>query len=295
MRISINLATKPFRDFGPIIRSLRIAMAVLVVLSLGFWLGLHLFHAAAEKARARAHSLDGEFAKLSAEKQGYQTLMQEPQNALVLNQSQVLNQMFEEKTFSWTLAMEDLERVLPAGVQVTTLEPQRDPKTGVITVKLRVLGPRDKSIDLVRNLEHSKRFVNARIVDESVETNSNNSQKMEPVSASSKANFNLVAEYNLPTEDESKAIIKSQQKADVAPNTGEKRMPYSGIAPATPQPNAAQNQRPRRLMPAPENPMQNNGNQPVAPRLRPLPMRQPPIVPGEPQPNHSQVPSGGAQ
>jgi type IV pilus assembly protein PilN len=231
MRISINLATKPFRDFGPIVRNLRIAMGVLVVLSLGFWLGLHLFHAKAEKARARAHSLDGEFATLNAEQQGYQRLMNEPDNARVLKESQVLNQMFEEKTFSWTLAMEDLERVLPAGVQVTTLEPQRDPKSGVITVKLRVLGPRDKSIDLVKNLEHSKRFVNARIVDESVETGNNTTQKMEPVSASTKANFNLIAEYSLPTEDESKAIIKSQKKVDVAPSAGVKSGPATGAKP----------------------------------------------------------------
>ena len=46
------------------------------------------------------------------------------------------------RDFSWTLAMEDLETVLPGGVQVTTLEPMRD-KDGHITLHLRVLGPRD--------------------------------------------------------------------------------------------------------------------------------------------------------
>ena len=56
-----------------------------------------------------------------------------------------LNQLFDEKAFSWTLAMEDLETVLPGGVQVTTLEPTRD-KDGHITLQLRVLGPRDLSI-----------------------------------------------------------------------------------------------------------------------------------------------------
>ena len=42
----------------------------------------------------------------------------------------MLNQLFDEKTFSWTLAMEDLETVLPGGVQVATLDPTRDQKTG---------------------------------------------------------------------------------------------------------------------------------------------------------------------
>lgn len=285
MRISINLATKPFRDFGPIVRNLRITMGVLVLFSLGFWLGLHLVHAKAEKARAREHSLDGQFAKLNAEQQGYKNLMEEPDNARVLSQSQMLNQLFDEKTFSWTLAMEDLERVLPGGVQVTTLEPQRDPKSGVITVKLRVLGPRDKSIDLVRNLEHSKRFVNARIVDESVETGNNTSQKMEPVSASTKANFNLIADYNPPTEDESKTIIKTQKKSDEGTNAGMKSGPSTGAKPLQRpafQPNAQMNQRPRTPMGAPG---QGTDNQQGRPRLRPLP----------PQPNQPQAPSGGIQ
>ena len=76
----------------------------------------------------------------------------------MLAQAENLNQLFDEKAFSWTLAMEDLETVLPGGVQVTTLEPVRD-KDGHITLHLRVLGPRDRAIELVQNLEHSKRFL----------------------------------------------------------------------------------------------------------------------------------------
>ncbi len=44
----------------------------------------------------------------------------------MLLQAQALNKLFEEKTFSWTLAMEDLETVLPGGVMVSTIEPIRD-------------------------------------------------------------------------------------------------------------------------------------------------------------------------
>ena len=49
--------------------------------------------------------------------------------------------------------MEDLETVLPGGVQVTTLEPVRD-KQGNITLRLRIVGPRDKDLETVQNLEH---------------------------------------------------------------------------------------------------------------------------------------------
>ncbi len=191
-------------------------MGVFVALILALLVGLHFIHAAAEKARAREHSVDMQIAKVRAEHQGYEAMMAEPANKSVLDQAKTLNALFAEKNFSWTLAMEDLERVLPGGVQVTTLEPDRDPKTGDITVKLRVLGPRDKSIDLVKNLEHSKRFQAARIVGESLDTGNSLNQQAIPVTASTKANFDLLAQYVLPTDEEMKAIAQKQKKDEAS-------------------------------------------------------------------------------
>ncbi|HET6170278.1 MAG TPA: fimbrial assembly protein, partial [Terracidiphilus sp.] len=169
MRIGINLASRPFADLGPALKGMRIAMGALVVVAIAMIFGLHALHQRAEEARARDHSLDGQIARITSERQGYQAMMQQPQNAEVLTQAESLNKLFDEKAFSWTLAMEDLETVLPGGVQVTSIEPARD-KDGRITLHLRVLGARDRAIELVANLEHSKRFVRPRIVNESSES-----------------------------------------------------------------------------------------------------------------------------
>ena len=118
---------------------------------------------------AREHSLDGNIARINDERQGYQTLMQRPDNARFLQQVQLLNQLFDQKAFSWTLAMQNLETVLPGGVQVTQIEPARA-KNGQITLHLRVLGPHNLGDDLVRNLEHSHRFISPRIEGENAET-----------------------------------------------------------------------------------------------------------------------------
>ena len=165
MRITLNLATRTFADIGPAIKQMRIAMGVLALLSLGLFHGLHAVHEKAEQARAQEHSLDGAITRVSAERQGYQSAMQQPLNAQLLTQADSLNQLFDEKAFSWTLAMESLETVLPGGVQVTAIEPVRN-KDGHITLRLRVAGARDKSEDLVKNLEHSRRFLEPRIVGE---------------------------------------------------------------------------------------------------------------------------------
>src|SRR6185437_2976899 len=125
MRISLNLATPPYADAGPTLKRLRIAMLVLALICGGAVLGVHEVHNRAEAARARAHSLDGEIARASAERQGYVRMMQEPDNQRLLNETKMLNGLFDAKAFSWTLTMESLETVLPGGVQVSTLEPAR--------------------------------------------------------------------------------------------------------------------------------------------------------------------------
>jgi type IV pilus assembly protein PilN len=212
MRITLNLATRPFADLGPAMKRLRIAMAVLALVAICLGLGLRAFHQKAEQARARDHSLDGQIAAIGQERRSYENLMHQPDNAQLLAQVGVLNRLFDEKTFSWTLAMEDLETVLPGGVQVSTLEPVRA-KDGHITLHLRVVGPRDKAIDLVRNLEHSRRFLLPRIVGENAETTgSGANERLEPVSASNRVNFDLLAEYN--------PAPPSERKHDRKPNAG---------------------------------------------------------------------------
>jgi type IV pilus assembly protein PilN len=115
----------------------------------------------------------------------------------------MLNNLFATKAFSWTLAMENLEKVLPEGVSASTLEPIRD-KTGLTTLHMRVVGPRDRTVELVRNLEHSQRFRMPRIIGENAESDKNGSpnHQLEPVSASNRFTFDILADYNSPTADE---------------------------------------------------------------------------------------------
>ncbi len=223
MRITLNLATRPFADLGPAIKRLRIGMGVLALLAILLGLGLHAIHQKAEAARARDHSLDGQIAQIARERQNYQDLMRQPANAQVLKQAAVLNKLFDEKAFSWTLAMEDLETVLPGGVQVTNLEPARA-KDGHITLRLRVLGPRNKAVDLVRNLEHSRRFLLPRIVGENAEGSDRPGQRLEPVSVADRVEFELLAEYNPAPPEERKATHKASAKS-VESRTGAEDLP----------------------------------------------------------------------
>ena len=223
MRITLNLATRPFADLGPATKRLRIAMGVLALLACCLGLGLRAFHQKAEQARARDHSLDGQIARITQEQQRYQNLMRQPDNAQLLVHIAELNRLFGEKTFSWTLAMEDLETVLPGGVQVSTIEPVRA-KDGHITLHLRVIGPRDRAVELVKNLEHSRYFILPRIVGENAETSGGPNERLEPISASNRVNFDLLAEYN-PASPEERKADKSAQQTPAAANDNSKDRP----------------------------------------------------------------------
>jgi len=235
MRIALNLATRPYADTRPAIKSLRIAMVVLTVVAIGLGFGLRAFHQKAVEARARERTFEAKIAAITRERQGYEDLMRQPANALLLEQSSALNQLFDEKGFSWTLAMEDLETVLPGGVQVTTLEPVRDPKTGRITLKLRVVGPRDKAVDLVRNLEHSRYFLLPTIVGESSESSGGPMDKQEPIAATNRVNFDMLAEYNPAALDEPRPV--KRHAAEPAAHKAPAGRPYQPLI--LPAPNAA--------------------------------------------------------
>jgi type IV pilus assembly protein PilN len=194
MRVQLNLASRPFVELGPLYMRLRLLIVILAVIAVPLWMLLATEKRKASEAADRLNAVERNIQAIETQRQAFQTQMREPQNAVVLSQSQFLNQVFASKAFSWTAVMMDLEDVLPGGVQVLSIDPvlARD---GKVTIRLRVNGPHELGVDLVRNLEHSHRFLSPRLARETAENNQNKGQ-IEQVSGPSNVNFDLLAEYN---------------------------------------------------------------------------------------------------
>lgn len=168
MRISVNLASRPFVEIRPLLARLRLAMAALAVLALALGVWLHTLGARAEVARAQLEAATNDTYAVQQRRAANEARMRQPANRAVLERSQFLNSTFARKSFSWTAVMMDLERVLPTGVVVTSIEPQVS-KEGEVTIRLRVSGDRDRTVQLVRNLEHSARFTAPRLASETTQ------------------------------------------------------------------------------------------------------------------------------
>ena len=175
MRISVNLATRPFVELRPFFARLRIIMALLALVAIGLGVALYYQHIKLVAADAQMRDLQAQTEAAKQEKKDNEARMRQPANAAVLERARFLNRLFLAKSFSWTAVMMDLENVLPGGVQVTSIEPQTTPD-GDVVIRLRVAGERDRAVELVRNLERSRRFLQPRLSTESAQVHDTGAQ-----------------------------------------------------------------------------------------------------------------------
>lgn len=201
MRVSINLATRPFVELRPFLLRLRIVMAVLAAIAIGLGVWAHSLQTQLDRATGQMDRLRDRTIAAQQERIHSEARMRQPANAAVLDRAHFLNALFLHKSFSWTAVMMDLEQVLPPGVQVTAIEPQVT-ATGDVVIRLRVAGPRDRAVQLVRNLEHSLRFLQPRLSGEATQARETGTQRP-GVAANPNApgtpegvQFDILANYN---------------------------------------------------------------------------------------------------
>jgi type IV pilus assembly protein PilN len=248
MRILVNLATRPFVELQPFFLRLRIIMGALAVVAIGLLIGTHILQKSLKTATAQMDALVAQTQRAQQEKSNNERRMRQPENAGVLERAHFLNALFLRKSFSWTAVMMDLETVLPTGVQVTAIEPQIA-ADGDVIIRLRVSGDRDRAIQLVRNLERSKRFLNPELSTESPQTKGAQNQQQQPANAPPPGvEFEILARYNPLPEGES--------------YTADKSMVGKGAAAKAAAPKAA-GAAPKRAAPKPAAP------KPVLPPARP--------------------------
>lgn len=166
MHIDINLATHPYEDLRKFWLRWGGPLAALGILTL--WLlysvisGLILAHGDNRLIRERQDQI----ASRDKEKSSAQALLNQPQNRVIRDRSQFLNELFQRKAFSWTKVFEDMEQVMPARLHVVAIHPEMG-EDNQLAIKLQVAGEsRDRALELVRRMEASKRFQQTHIISE---------------------------------------------------------------------------------------------------------------------------------
>jgi len=203
MRLDINLASQPYEDarqfwmrWGTAVGAVAVLTLVLLALDTTGWINAHRDRTAI--AEKRAMIVDRDQLRANAER-----ILNLPQNRSTRDQSQFLNELIERKAFSWTRVLENLEKVMPPGVHLMSINPQLD-EDNQLGLKMTVGGDsRDRAIELGRRMEESRRFSQTNIISERTEPSNSSSGDTEQ--------FDIVAVY-IPEPLDAAAASKAEMK-----------------------------------------------------------------------------------
>ena len=168
MRLNINLATKPYQDvrrvllrWGGLVLLLAVCTVVLVWTAVSTW-------RQSRDVNARISALKSELAVLDRQHDEAVAQLGLPQNKSVVETSRFLNGLIVRKSFSWTRVFMQLEQIMPPKLHVVSISPELQSKTNTVEVHLTVAGTsREAAVELVKRLEQSPAFRDARITEES--------------------------------------------------------------------------------------------------------------------------------
>ena len=157
MILGVNLATKPlqthrrFRVFS----SLAGVFAVVVFVLLGRH--IHTVRKAEAAFRIDGARTSAEIASLAAQREELDRYFSQPENAKLNERASFINSIIEAQSFNWTSMFMDLEKILPLGVHVLSIEPKQ--LHGQANVKLTIgAASNEAKLNFLRALEQSSVF-----------------------------------------------------------------------------------------------------------------------------------------
>ena len=165
MKVRLNLSTSPLesnRRFtlgaGVIGTIAVMALLVLSYRTFSVW--------RSDKAlRARQDSLELQIAKLQQQRQGLSDFFENAQTVQRRQSAAYLNSLIEQRAFPWIKIFMDLERILPEGVRVVSIEPKLAGDTVQLTVLVGAMSDESK-LKFLKALESSPEFSHIELLSE---------------------------------------------------------------------------------------------------------------------------------
>ena len=166
MRLNINLATQPYEDarrftaiWTGILGVLMLSAIVLGFLVARRWQEYRQISRAIAVERSVLQDLDAKQAQDLA-------ILNRPENLDVRQQSDFLNGLILRKEISWTKIFTTLEKMMPPHLRVLSVQPKLVQDQIIINLQLGG-DSRERTAELIRRMERSKTFRNARVLTES--------------------------------------------------------------------------------------------------------------------------------
>jgi type IV pilus assembly protein PilN len=158
MRVDINLATHAYEDSRQFWLRWGLGVALLGIVTLGLLAATITGWYNARTDRKKINDLRAQIAQREQEQATAEAMLNRPENRVMREKSQYLNELIARKAFSWTRAIETLERLMPAKIHLVSIAPELN-EQNELAIKMVVAGEaQERAFELVRKMEGSKHF-----------------------------------------------------------------------------------------------------------------------------------------
>lgn len=165
MRVRLNLATKALETHRRFLLTSGIVGGVAGLLFLILAVHVMKTRRAESQLRAKVEQVRQEMFILDQKNKVLDTFFKQPENAKLHDRSQFLNGLIDERSFNWTMMFMDLERILPSGVRVVSIEPKQI--KGRIEVHFKIGASNNEAkLKFLRALETSHDFSHIQLFSE---------------------------------------------------------------------------------------------------------------------------------
>jgi type IV pilus assembly protein PilN len=165
MRVRLNLATNPLQTHRKFLAVSGLIGALAGIVFLALAGHVYSVRKSNEALRVGADGVRREMVGLMRQRDELENFFKEEQNARLNERSTFLNSLIDEQSLNWTQMFMDLEKILPTGVRLVSIEPAHD--KGQVLVKLQVGAISDDAkLKFVRALESSPAFKEVREIGE---------------------------------------------------------------------------------------------------------------------------------
>ena len=163
MNVRLNIATKPLVSHRRFLAGSGLLAVIggIVFLALGW----HVYSTlrAQEALRLREQDNDRRATLLQARRRELDEFFARPENSKLKERAGFVNGIIDERSFDWTQMFMDLEKIMPVGVHVISIQPQL--QKGHMFVRLTVAATTDESkIKFLHAMENSTAFSNVELL-----------------------------------------------------------------------------------------------------------------------------------
>ncbi len=165
MKVRLNLSTSPLESNRRFTLGASVVGTIAVLALLVLTYRTYSVWKSDKDLSARQDALELQIAKLQQQRQALSVYFENPGTVQRRQRAAYLNSLIQQRAFPWIKIFMDLERILPVGVRVVSIEPKLQGDSLQLTFLVGALSDEDK-LKFLKALESSPEFSHIELLSE---------------------------------------------------------------------------------------------------------------------------------